>query len=666
MPVNLYQLDCIKDYKHAISVLDGFIAELTAEFVVSIEGNNYLQVYPSVAEDIGIWIDRLLRFGYIYESVTLPYMTLEDIDTIVTQIFPDQISSFDLETVDIAIFELMAFWQFLKREYQLSHASKIVKFLQQIEPKFSLMMHDPNDFGGTKPSRSNASIFDLAKTEEINNFQQLGNFASESHSDRKLIKADRSNTLENTNNLNDLVGDLGIKGSKILSHGERISLEKALRELATELLTAFPEEVPTAKEFWQQLEKTSIPMLPPIKANLSPPEIAVLKQQRFTKKDPGTILQDFQTLLNFIGEVGIPVGTKRHFISMKSLAQLNQKLTEPIAIDLQRPQQKSYPTINGLYLLLRATGIGKVLHQGKKARLMLDRAMLANWQQMNLTERYFNLLDAWLIIADEEILGERGCMTEGARCLQYWTNILAEGQKFQDYKQQQELVYYPGFHNLALMKLFGLIEATYGKPDKGKGWRVKSVKPTAWGKATIEAAFPGWTNPVMLWDKESTEVKFGELQSVLKPYFPQWQKKIELPQVKSIAGVYVFKVSWHQIWRRIAISSDMTFWDLSQLILQSVDFDSDHLDLFIYKNRLGKTSRIVHPYMEESPATDETKIADLPLEVGSTLEYLFDFGDNWEFQLEIESIDPKIRPNYGEIIASEGKAPQQYPDWEEY
>ncbi|MFM2315544.1 MAG: hypothetical protein RLZZ04_4822, partial [Cyanobacteriota bacterium] len=65
-------------------------------------------------------------------------------------------------------------------------------------------------------------------------------------------------------------------------------------------------------------------------------------------------------------------------------------------------------------------------------------------------------------------------------------------------------------------------------------------------------------------------------------------------------------------------------------------------------------------------STDQMKIADLPLEVGSVMEYLFDFGDNWEFQLLLEEIKPDICPGYGEMIASHGKAPEQYPDWGEY
>ena len=472
-----------------------------------------------------------------------------------------------------------------------------------------------------------------------------------------------ANSSESLPNITGLFNDLTDNNELLPGWTE---LEQMLQELATEILAEFYQEVPSAQEFQQQLANMTEK---PVQAvlDMSQPAIAI-SQQAITETTPGSILQDFQTLLDFIAQEGIAVGGKRNLIPMKSLAQINQQLAEPIKTDLQRPQQKSYPTINGLYLLLRATGMGKVVQQGKTSKLMLDPMMLDNWQQMNLTERYLNLLEAWLVVANEEMLGERGYMTEGTRCLQYWSKISAKGEKFPDYQTQQNLKYYPGFHNLALMKLFGLIEASYGKPEAGKGWRVKSIKQTAWGKGLLQVAFAGWTFPEMIWDddEQAVDIQFGKLQPALQPYFPQWQKIIELPKIESSQGVYSFKVSWQQIWRRIAISSDLTLWDLSQLILLSFDFDCDHLDMFSYKNQLGRTVQVVHPYMNESPSTDEVKIADLPLTVGSVMEYLFDFGDNWEFQLQLEEIKSDLRPGYGEIIASEGKAPEQYPDWEEY
>jgi hypothetical protein len=477
--------------------------------------------------------------------------------------------------------------------------------------------------------------------------------------DRELASA---NSSENLPKITGLFNDL-TDNNELLPGWTK--LEQMLQELATEILAEFSQEVPAAQEFQQQLTNMTEKLVQVV-PDMSQPAIA-LGQQAISETIPGSILQDFQTLLDFIGQEGITVGGQRNLIAMKSLAQINQQLVEPIKTNLQRPQQKSYPTINGLYLLLRATGMGKVVRQGKRSKLMLEPMMLDNWQQMNLTERYFNLLEAWLVVANEEMLGERGYMTEGTKCLQYWLKMPPKGEKFPDYQTQQNLKYYPGFHNLALMKLFGLIEASYGKPEAGKGWRVKSIKQTAWGKELLQVAFENWTFPEMIWDDEQpVDPQFGTLQPILQPYFPQWQKIIELPKIESSQGVYLFKVSWQQIWRCIAISSDLTLWDLSQLILQSFDFDCDHLDMFSYKNQLGRTVQVVHPYMNDSPSTDEVKIADLPLAVGSVIEYLFDFGDNWEFQLQLEEIKSDLRPGYGEIIASEGKAPEQYPDWEEY
>jgi hypothetical protein len=86
----------------------------------------------------------------------------------------------------------------------------------------------------------------------------------------------------------------------------------------------------------------------------------ILYNQAIDEAGPGTILDDFEVLLRFIGPEGIAVGGKNDLLPMKVLPQLNAQLTHPIEIGLKRPQQKSYPNINGLYLLLRATGLAYV------------------------------------------------------------------------------------------------------------------------------------------------------------------------------------------------------------------------------------------------------------------------------------------------------------------
>jgi hypothetical protein len=97
-----------------------------------------------------------------------------------------------------------------------------------------------------------------------------------------------------------------------------------------------------------------------------------------------------------------------------------------------------------------------------------------------------------------------------------------------------------------------------------------------------------------------------------------------------------------------------------------IRFDHDHLYQFTYRDRFGAAVEVSHPYTEEPPMTDEVKVGQLPLQPGDTLKFLFDFGDNWRFNLELERIDPpdpKIkRPR---ILDQHGRAPQQYPRWDD-
>lgn len=93
--------------------------------------------------------------------------------------------------------------------------------------------------------------------------------------------------------------------------------------------------------------------------NLTAAHKRTLQQQAIDENSPGVILRDFDTLIDFVGEKGLQV-TGTHLRPLKLLKPLNGRLTQPLELGLQRPQQKSYPQINGLFLLLRATGLGVI------------------------------------------------------------------------------------------------------------------------------------------------------------------------------------------------------------------------------------------------------------------------------------------------------------------
>ena len=372
---------------------------------------------------------------------------------------------------------------------------------------------------------------------------------------------------------------------------------------------------------WQALTE----QLPPLSAEAK----ALLQQQNITATEPGTILTDFQTLLDFVGENGIAVSGKQHLLTLNSLTELNQLKSAPIQTALKRPQQKSYPPINGLYLLLRASGLGQIVFRGKKPFLVLNPELLSDWRTLNPTDRYFNLLEAWLIRAHDELLGaRRSSFNEGTKCLEYWPQISPPAQQFRNYGEQKSLNYWPELHNLALMQLFGLLRVESGPPQAGKGWRVKMVQQLPFGSALMELLIRVFIEQGLIWSSEDNpSLPFGELQPLLQPYFPQWQHNLIIPEFEFRHGVFIFKVSLGKIWRRIAISSHMTLAALSRLILKSVNFDCDHLDMFSYQNQLGRTVQLSHPSAHGSPSTDEVCIGDLPLREGASLTYVFDSGD---------------------------------------
>jgi hypothetical protein len=83
------------------------------------------------------------------------------------------------------------------------------------------------------------------------------------------------------------------------------------------------------------------------------------------------MLADFETLLKIVGEAGMPA-TATHLLPLSSLDFINRSLSHPIEIPLARPQQRSYPHIDGLYLLLRASGLGHITVAKREPFLKLE------------------------------------------------------------------------------------------------------------------------------------------------------------------------------------------------------------------------------------------------------------------------------------------------------
>jgi hypothetical protein len=418
-----------------------------------------------------------------------------------------------------------------------------------------------------------------------------------------------------------------------------------------------------------------------------------LRTQVIDADHPGSVLRDFRTLLDYVGSQEVPAGGKYNLLPIQAIGVLDARLTRPLRLELKRPQLRSHPYLQGLHLLLRASGLGRVEGVGAKAHLVLDPAMLAQWDRLNPTEQYFTLLEAWLLIGRPEMVGDRGSAFEDLllRCLLTWQRLPARGARFDVARPQQVYVVGIGrdFYQLALMDLFGLLAVVQPSPPV-RTWCPAGLWHRPFGDAVftmlLEQEFPPLRDDVPReedgdeesrsddvppeeedGDEESQpdDIGFGAWQPLFQPYFPEWRENLIPPATVSRDGVYVFRVALGKVWRRIAIPADDTLDDLVHGILRSVRFDDDHLYEFRYRDRLGRTAEVHHPYMDEPPWTDDVRIGDLPLEPGQSMTLVYDFGDNWKFDVRLECIEPAgAKVKVPKILESHGRAPEQYPDAE--
>jgi hypothetical protein len=408
---------------------------------------------------------------------------------------------------------------------------------------------------------------------------------------------------------------------------------------------------------------------------LSSPSCDVIKNQVFGDDSPGTILKDFSALLNFIGADGIEISPSTTAFAYKHLAELNALLSRPLALALKRPMQKSYPHINGLFLLLRASGLTYVQAGKKQNRLMLNQAVLASWETLNPIERYFALFEAWWRRGNGESIGERSGFglwdNHFYSCIHFFKETLKKlAGKNLDGSEFDRLRYAPGFHYLALMELFGFVEVTLDAAVNKANWPIVKIEPTALGKALFEYLSVGAVTDIDWLMVGQTEGRSVSLIEEIKKCCLDLKKALLLPQAEALGtGNVTFKVSLLKASRTLSISSAASLDDLASAILEAFDFDSDHLYEFSYKNVFGMEESISCPYAENEKGlfTPDYRVGQMPLYVGMNLTFLFDFGDNWEFLLVVEAIDAEGKPlAKPKVIKSEGKAPEQYPDYDEW
>jgi hypothetical protein len=138
------------------------------------------------------------------------------------------------------------------------------------------------------------------------------------------------------------------------------------------------------------------------------------------------------------------------------------------------------------------------------------------------------------------------------------------------------------------------------------------------------------------------------------------------------ATTHIFRASLRpKLYRDIEIDSGKSLDDLAEGIVGAFDFDLDHAFGF-YSKLTGHyyDSPIKYELFadleggeSDAKSVRRTKIAQAFPDIGSKMLFLFDYGDQWQFKVEVIGLGEKVpKARYPRVIKSMGTAPPQYPD----
>ena len=127
-----------------------------------------------------------------------------------------------------------------------------------------------------------------------------------------------------------------------------------------------------------------------------------------------------------------------------------------------------------------------------------------------------------------------------------------------------------------------------------------------------------------------------------------------------MAQIYTFHIEYEgcksKIWRDIQISSTNTLAILGYCVLASFDTLAYHLFYIEYKGVRYDT--YIDDFGEAEAYLSEVKLNQLDINVGDTLEMLYDFGCEQIFSIKVTNIEEMPRGSgtaYPKVIAGEGR-----------
>lgn len=434
---------------------------------------------------------------------------------------------------------------------------------------------------------------------------------------------------------------------------------------------------------------------------------------RVSEKDISATINDFTVFCDYIDGKKPVLSKRRAALGKNDLFEINSLLYYKKEVTAPNYQQESYPVIDLIFNLVL---LGKLFVKAadSSGNLHLTRTERKDeFDSLNIYEQYSFLLETFWIRYDiEEIMRWRSGDNPIGEVVQTFAASTADkelkkgafsGRTDYDsiFSRLSVLIHFFNYFGFCSYVPIIEVDKKITKYDDS----IKAVIPAEFGvnicKVLLDQNIEDWNIPwlkyILMEDekaivpgipyqsklsfiemlpgkseklkakrfhKERKKAGFIPLYKFLQPIFPEGvlNKTVIVEMNKIVKGSYVFKVSLgRSVWRKIALSYKHTLEDLHNAVQEAFDFDNDHLYSFFMDAKRYSKHAYHSPMCDDGPFTNEVTIGELELYEGQKILYFFDYGDSWEFEVQLLEINKdEIPPREPMIIETKGEAPRQY------
>lgn len=390
-------------------------------------------------------------------------------------------------------------------------------------------------------------------------------------------------------------------------------------------------------------------------------------------------VNDFETFCSFIEQKRPKLSQRMEALGKKDVFELNAKLIFRKDVSVPVYLQSSYPNIDLMFNLALLGGLYQKTGNDKGDMYLENTSLKLQFDKLNNYEKYFFLFETFWTKFDfmelirfgtdnsEQFIKKISKSRPGQELVKGSFSEQSNYDPFFSYLSV--FVHYYRFFGLCTFEILAVRDNIQGKYDDS----ISRIFPTEFGinicRILHKLKLKLWNYPYHSIMGIYTNDEYYALTKVpfmehLKPVFPQnaLVNGVQPESTKKIKGNYTFKVMMDKaVWRKIKLSYKHTLEDLHLCIQKAFDFDNDHLYSFFMDGKRYSRDAYHSVFGDEAPYSDEAVIGNLDLYKGKKILYLFDYGDSWEFIVQLVAIDENEKETKKPVITEKkGAAPPQY------